>query len=239
MDQTTTPAIDGNGLTRASLQQRIYEQLRTALIGGEYAPGQTLSLRRIASASGVSPMPVREAVKRLISEGAIELLPNRTIAVPKLRRRDFIELIGVRVMLEGYAAELAATRVDSKLILQLAKKNLDLIQAVFDGKMRLAMQMNQEFHFDIYRASESEVLVPLVEALWTRMGPIIHITIGRPEVTWSASQHHAALQALEQGDAKGVRQAIENDINNTANELLNLDIFAADRPAQMPHGPLA
>lgn len=228
MDQATTSAIENNSLGHSSLQQRIYEELRVALIGGEYAPGQALSLRRIAAASGVSPMPVREAVKRLISEGAIDLLPNRTIAVPKLRRRDFIELIGVRVMLEGYAAELAATRVDSKLILQLAKKNLQLIQAVFDGQMQLAMQMNQEFHFDLYRASQSDVLVPLVEALWTRMGPIIHITIGRPEVTWSASEHHAALQALEEGDAKAVRRAIENDIQCTANELLNLDIFVAE-----------
>jgi DNA-binding GntR family transcriptional regulator len=228
MDEATTSAIENNSLARSSLQQRIYEELRAALIGGQYAPGQALSLRRIAAANGVSPMPVREAVKRLISEGAIDLLPNRTIAVPKLRRRDFIELIGVRVMLEGYAAELAATRVDSKLILQLAKKNLQLIEAVFDGQMQIAMQMNQEFHFDLYRASQSDVLVPLVEALWTRMGPIIHITIGRPEVTWSASEHHAALQALERGDAKAVQRAIENDIQSTADELLNLDIFAAE-----------
>jgi len=228
MDQATTTALGGNGFSRSSLQQRIYEQLRVALIGGQYAPGQALSLRRIASASGVSPMPVREAVKRLISEGAIELLPNRTIAVPKLRRRDFVELIGVRVMLEGYAAELAATRVDPKLILQLATKNLQLIQAVFDGDMQVAMRMNQEFHFDLYRASRSDVLVPLVEALWTRMGPIIHITIGRPEVTWSANEHHAALHALEQGDAAAVRRAIETDIRSTAEELLSLDIFAAD-----------
>lgn len=187
MDQATTTALGEDGLSRSSLQQRVYEQLRAALISGQVAPGQTLSLRRIASASGVSPMPVREAVKRLISEGAIELQRNRTIAVPKLRRRDFVELIEVRVMLEGYAAELAAARVDSRLILQLAQKNLQLIQAVFDGEMQLAMRMNQEFHFDLYRASRSDVVVPLVEALWTRMGPIIHITIGRPEVTWSAN----------------------------------------------------
>lgn len=227
MDQTTKPAGEG-ALSPLSLQQRVYENLRRELIEGRFAPGQSLSLRRIASASGVSPMPVREAVKRLISEGAIELLPNRTIAVPRLRRRDFIELTGVRVMLEGYAAELATARVDSKLILQLAKKNLDLIQAVYDGDKTRAMQMNQEFHFDIYRASGSLVLVPLIEALWMRMGPVIHLTVGRPEVTWSASQHHAALQAFEQANAADVRRAIESDIRNTADEMLSLEIFVAD-----------
>lgn len=75
MDQSTKPAGESI-LSPRSLQQRIYENLRRELIEGRFAPGQTLSLRRIASASGVSPMPVREAVKRLISEGAIELLPN-------------------------------------------------------------------------------------------------------------------------------------------------------------------
>ena len=224
MDRSAILTNDSS-LNPVSLQQRIYENLRSGLIGGLYAPGQTLSLRRIASASGVSPMPVREAVKRLISEGAVELLPNRTIAVPRLSRRDFIELTSVRTMLEGYAAELSTGRVDKKLILQLARKNLQLIQAVFDRNMPLAMQMNQEFHFDLYRASESSVLIPLIEALWMRMGPIIHITIGRPEVTWSASEHHAALQALEKGDAQAVRRAVENDIRGTSGELLNLDIF--------------
>ena len=61
------------------------------------------------------------------------------------------------------------------------------------------------------------------------MGPIIHIAIGRPEVTWNASQHHAALLALEQQhNADGVRRAIEADIHNSGYELLSLDIFAPD-----------
>jgi DNA-binding GntR family transcriptional regulator len=218
-----------NGLgAPASLQQRVYENLRNSLIGGRFAPGEVLSLRRIAAANGVSPMPVREAVKRLISEGAIALLPNRTIAVPKLRRRDFMELTRVREMLEGHAAELAAGLVSRSFVLALAKKNIELIQCVVDHDMAGAMRMNQEFHFNLYRASGSIVLVPLIEALWMRMGPIIHMSIGRPEVSWSASQHHAAVQALEQGDREGVRRAIELDIRSTAEELLNLNIFAGE-----------
>ncbi len=212
----------------ANLQQRVYESLRASLIGGLFAPGESLSLRRIAAANGVSPMPVREAVKRLISEGAIELLPNRTIAVSKLRRRDFIELTRVREMLEGHAAELASARLNPQFVLQLARKNTELIQCVVDHDLAGAMRMNQEFHFDLYRASQSLVLVPLIEALWMRMGPVIHVSIGRPEVTWSASHHHAALQALELRDPDGVRRAIEWDIRSTAEELLSIDIFALE-----------
>jgi len=219
---------DENGLAPASLHRRVYENLRSSLIAGRFAPGEVLSLRRIAAANGMSPMPVREAVKQLISEGAIELLPNRTIAVRKLRRRDFVELTRVREMLEGHAAELASARATPTIVLSLARKNTELIQCVVARDMTGAMRMNQEFHFDLYRASQSLVLIPLIEALWMRMGPVIHVSLGRPGVNWSASEHHAALHALEQRDHDGVRRAIERDIRSTADELLTLDIFAPD-----------
>jgi len=211
-----------------SLQQRVYDNLRNRLISGEFAPGDVLSLRRIAAANGVSPMPVREAVKRLISERAIELLPNRTIVIPKLRRRDFVELIRIREMIEGHAGELAVSAMSSKFVVKLAQINSRLLQAIVDGNMVEAMRLNEEFHFELYRVSKSLVILPLIESLWMRMGPIIHIAIGRPEVTWNASQHHAALLALEQHDAEGVRRAIEADIHNSGRELLSLDIFAPD-----------
>jgi DNA-binding GntR family transcriptional regulator len=211
-----------------SLQQRVYDNLRNRLIGGEFAPGDVLSLRRIAAANGVSPMPVREAVKRLISERAIELLPNRTIVVPKLRRRDFVELIRIREMIEGHAGELAVSAMSSKFVVKLAHINSRLLQAIDDSNMVEAMRLNEEFHFELYRVSKSLVILPLIESLWMRMGPIIHIAIDRPEVTWNASQHHAALLALEQHNADGVRRAIEEDIHNSGYELLSLNIFAPD-----------
>jgi DNA-binding GntR family transcriptional regulator len=225
--QQLIPTHDENKISPAiSLQQRVYEKLRSSLIGGTFAPGELLSLRRIAATHGVSPMPVREAVKRLISEGAIELLPNRTTIVPKLRRRDFIELIRVREMLEGEAAKLAVSAMSPKFVLKLAQTNFQLLQAVADGDMARAVRLNEEFHFELYRASNSPVIIPLIESLWVRMGPIIHVAQGRPEVTWNASQHHAALLALEQRDADGARRAIEADIRDVGRELLSLDIFA-------------
>src|ERR1700694_3590668 len=107
----------------ATLQQQVYASLRADLMGGRFLPGETLSLRKVAFANGVSPMPAREAFKRLLSEGALQLLPNRTIAVPKLFIEDFRHLMRVRAMIEGYAAELAAGAISSRGILSLARKN--------------------------------------------------------------------------------------------------------------------
>jgi DNA-binding GntR family transcriptional regulator len=119
--QQSVAAHDESEISSAiSFQQRVYENLCNSLISGVFAPGDMLSLRRIAAANCVSPMPVREAVKRLISEHAIELLPNRTIVVPKLRRGDFIELIRIREMIEGHAAELAVSVMSPKFVLKIA-----------------------------------------------------------------------------------------------------------------------
>ena len=229
MDQPAIGLHEGGFGAPASLQQRVYEDLRAKLIGGAFAPGESLSLRRIAVASGVSPMPVREAVKRLISEGAIELLPNRTIAVPKLRRRDFIELTSVRTMLEGYAAELAAARATAQLVLQLASKSsvdsiccrqenadcdADEPGVSFRPVPRIAVSRPAPFDRSAVDAHSAR------SSSWRSIGP--------KKISWSASQHHAALQALEQRDGLAVRRAVELDIRNAADELLNLDIFMPD-----------
>jgi DNA-binding GntR family transcriptional regulator len=65
-----------------TLGQRVYSGLRDFLMAGQLQPGQKLTLRELAAALNVSPMPVREAVRRLAAEGALEMLPNRRIRVP-------------------------------------------------------------------------------------------------------------------------------------------------------------
>src|SRR5581483_9112477 len=133
----------------ATLEQQVYESLRADLMGGRFFPGEKLSLRKVAFANGVSPMPAREAFKRLLSEGALQLLPNRTIAVPKLSIEDFRHLMQVRAMIEGYAATLAAGSISSRGITSLARKNALLLQAFAEDDPYRAMRLNMEFHLDL------------------------------------------------------------------------------------------
>jgi len=69
-------------LQRKTMSLEVHKQLRTLLIGGRMMPGEQISLRSTAEALGVSVMPVREAVQRLVAEQALELAPNRTLRVP-------------------------------------------------------------------------------------------------------------------------------------------------------------
>ena len=199
------------------------------LMGGRFLPGETLSLRKVAFANGVSPMPAREAFKRLLSEGALQLLPNRTIAVPRLFIKDFRHLMRVRVMIEGYAAELATGAISSRGILSLARKNSLLLQAFAEADPDRAMRLNMEFHLDLYGWSKSAVLIPMIEGLWMRMGPIIRAGLQRQAVEWSASEHKVALRALELRDSTGVRRAVERDIRATVSALEKTGVFTPQR----------
>ena len=95
-------------LERVTLGERVHAELRELLMSGELAPGQKMSLRSVAETLGVSIMPVREAVARLVSDRSLEVLPNRAVRVPLMSRVRFRELTAVRLAIEGFAAEEAA-----------------------------------------------------------------------------------------------------------------------------------
>jgi len=217
----------------ATLEQQVYESLRADLMAGRFLPGEKLSLRKVAFANGVSPMPAREAFKRLLSEGALQLLPNRTIAVPKLFIEDFRHLMDVRAMIEGYAAELAVDAISSRGIAGLARKNSLLLQAFAEADLDRAMRLNMEFHLDLYAFSNSVVLTPMIQGLWMRMGPIIRAGMDQKTVEWSASEHKVALSALELRDRKGVRRAIERDIRGTVAAFEKTGVFTSRRHDQL------
>jgi DNA-binding GntR family transcriptional regulator len=81
---------------RETVQDRVYGELRRALIGGLFAPGQVLTIRQLADALMTSTMPVREALGRLITEQALEALPNRQIRVPPITPDRLTDLLRAR-----------------------------------------------------------------------------------------------------------------------------------------------
>ena len=67
-------------LSRSTLNEEVYEQLKQALMSGKITPGSTMTIRSLASSFGISVMPVREALRRLVAEHVLILLP--TAALP-------------------------------------------------------------------------------------------------------------------------------------------------------------
>jgi len=217
------------------MQDRVLAQLQRALMIGAFVPGQTISLRKLAESFGTSAMPVREAINQLVAANVLEMLPNRTVCVPRMTATRFEELSRVRESLEGMAAEMAARNVTPQLLKRLERVDAELARAIRSRDVLTCLTKNQQFHFTLYEAARSEMLMPLIEPLWLQAGPIMYLSLISPDVPWDASAHSDVVQALRRNDAGAARRAVERDIRKTASYLLRSSFF---RGVSGPLAPL-
>jgi DNA-binding GntR family transcriptional regulator len=197
---------------RGAVRDHVLAELRRGLMVGAFVPGQVMSLRKLATRFQTSPMPVREALTELFAANALEELPNRSVRVPLMSPGRLKELFRVREHLEGLAAKDACRKCTPALIDALERINRKLRQAIAARTIEAALAANQEFHFTLYRAAESEVLMPLIESLWLQSGPTMYFSLLAPGAPWDASAHAEILRALRAGDAAAVHRALSQDI---------------------------
>lgn len=204
---------------RETVQDRVYSELRRALITGLFAPGQVLTIRQLADALVTSTMPVREALGRLITEQALEALPSRQIRVPEATPGRLDDILRARILIEGEAVALASARMTPDLLetLRTHLREWEALRLTSSPEtMDREATMNRIFHFSIYRACGSEVLLPMIESLWLQSGPCTRAAIfafSEAGEYDTASFHRALLTALEAGDAAVARQALVADIS--------------------------
>ena len=204
-----------------TVQERVYRELRSALQQGRLVSGQSMTVRGLASAVGTSEMPVREALRRLIAEGALVQAPNRSFQVIPMTRERLAELIRVRVTLEGMAARLAVDHADAALIGTLTKLNDEMRAAIELGDTDQVLRANQEFHFTIYRAANSPQLLELVDMLWLRSGPYLADLLRRHadarDIFRRGTQVHGRLiRGLGRRDSDSTVRALSLDLERAA-----------------------
>ena len=207
------------------MQDRVLAQLQRALMIGAFVPGQRISLRKLAESFGTSAMPVREAINQLIAANVLEMLPNRTVCVPRMTAARFEELSRIREALEGMAAEMAVRNASPHLLKRLERLDAELMRAIRARDILTCLTKNQQFHFTLYEAAKSELLMPLIEPLWLQAGPIMYLSLISPDMPWDASAHGDLVRALKKNDPTAARRAVERDIRNTASYLLRSSFF--------------
>ncbi len=159
-------------VNHGTLHERIYEELKQALVTGHLKPGEIVTIRPLAEELGTSVMPVRDALLRLAAERALELLPNRSIRVPRMTREGFDELYRIRTNLEGMATEMAAEKITDAEIEALETHRVSTAQAIDDKDPAAWQTARRDFYFTIYGAAQSLHLVPMIETMWLQSGPI-------------------------------------------------------------------
>jgi DNA-binding GntR family transcriptional regulator len=212
MDQPRLARID-----QSKLRETVYEALKGAFTRGEFAPGDVLSLRDLANQMGVSMTPVREAVRRLVAEGALVDTPSRTLMVPPFDARRMHDLKGARLALEVLVLDQAMSAA--------TEEQIDALAAILPSERNEGgpdLELNYAFHFALYRLSGSEVLLPLIDALWMQYGAYLNLIIREQQAVAldEHRHHHEIVAALRAGDRAAARAALVTDIERSFQVLM-------------------
>lgn len=229
--ETTVPGLGRVG--RSSLQQRVYEELATSLMHGAFMAGQVLRMQALADTLGVSVMPVREALARLVSERALEVMANRSTRVPLITEPRLEDLAKARCLIEGELVRLAAPNLNDDTF-ALLRQQTRACEAAFErlseSQPTETSVLNHEFHFTIYRAATSQVLLPIVRSLWMQSGPYVRssaIIYGKSPSLSALRHHWALIEALEARDADAAVAALQADITQSF-DLIRVEMNGAD-----------
>lgn len=204
---------------RQTIATAVYQQLRSALMEGIFEAGSSFAISDLAARFGTSNTPVREALRRLTDEGALVEGKWNSATLPPLSARSYGELCLARRVIEGGATELACDRLDADGLEELHAISESHQQALVEGRVEDMVAGNKAFHFRIYRATGSGILMEQIENLWLRSGPYTRFLgekmreMLKADMTLSyARTHDRILEALTAKDALAAREAMMDDI---------------------------
>jgi len=202
-----------------TVKSTLVEELRDAIILGEYVPGQHLRLEDIATRFDISTTPVREALRDLEVEGLVSIFPHRGAVVTQLSADDLLDIYEVRATLEEMATRLAVPNMGEDTFAQ-----LELYIEQMDnhlGELATLVKLNHNFHFTLYCASGRRHLCELTSLLRHRTQHYLHAYIshlgGMPN---AQEEHRAVIKACRNGDADRAATIIYDHVTHVGNSII-------------------
>ena len=195
-----------------------YSELRQMILSGALAPGSRISQYELAENMQMSITPLREAIRRLSSEGLITMDTHRDSKVADMSAAEARELLEVRLSLEPSATELAAYRrtdTDIAIIRAAAEKLLPVTRVWGED----AITAHRDFHRAVYTASHNATLIKLLDDLWDKSDRYRRIGLELPSAdeprTIDLNQHHQILELVTAGDGPGAAELARTHIANS------------------------
>ncbi|MWB76672.1 FCD domain-containing protein [Pseudooceanicola sp. 216_PA32_1] len=195
-----------------SAHDRVYRGLRTRIMHGDIDPGQALTLRGIGKEYGVSMTPAREAVRRLVAEGALSLSSSGRVATPDLSNERIEELAALRSLIEVELASRALPRAHMALIDRLQVINGAIGEMVERQDAVGYIRTNLEFHRTLYLRAQAPAMLAMAETVWLQLGPTMRKLYARMRRREAPHFHRHIIAALKAGDEPGLRLAVRSDV---------------------------
>ena len=201
--------------------EAVYRALRVSIMHGELEPGQSVTIRGLASNFGVSMTPAREAVRRLSAEGALSISSTGRVATPELSNERIEELASIRALLEPELASRALPRAHLNLLERLSNINSLIDQAIVKDDAVDYIRRNLEFHRTLYLRAQAPAMLALVETVWLQLGPTMRSLYSQLQRREASHNHRLAIAALKVGDEPSLKLAIRADVTQGLRMLTN------------------
>lgn len=195
-----------------------YQALREKILSGELEPGQVLNQATLAPSLGVSTTPLREAMRRLSTEGLVELGTHRDSRVAPLTAEEARDLLEMRRSLDPLAVALAAERR--------TKEDIKAIRAAAEGLEPLPsdatvvdLVAHRHFHAAVYRASHNDLLINTLDGLWDkadryrRLG--LEVVRSQAERDQKSHEHQALVDCVVAGDTEGAAEIMRRHVDTS------------------------
>ena len=211
-------ADEGSNRGHRTLAEKAFETLHWAIITGRLRPGARLPIEELADVLDMSPMPIREAVRRLDAAGLVENIPHRGARVTELSVIDLSEVYEARLALEVLAIRRAAERfVDADE--EAARQRLHNLEAMTDDRTAEASAAHAAFHFALYGAADSAWLVRLIRPVWeTSERYCLEVPECR-QLKKRRWEHRVILESCVAHDSDTAAIALHDHLATTANNI--------------------
>jgi DNA-binding GntR family transcriptional regulator len=200
-----------------------YESIKEAILSGQLAPNQQISLTALAKNLGVSIIPVNHAIRRLITEGLVRQDPHHSPYVEEFSAEALKNILDIRYHLEELAMRDAITHIGPAELKVLRQMKADMDLIVQEKDMHKFGIANRDFHMMIYSYSENKLLYDLIDDLWNkaelnRSRSVFSLVQNMAE---QSQQHHGRLlDLIEQGKIEDTIQMLHEHRSFSRNKLL-------------------
>lgn len=214
MQLLRNPAADGVQRTvKRPAHQHVYELLRGRILFGGLAPGQAVTIQGLVDDLEAGMTPVREAIRRLISDGALSMMGNRRVIVPELTSACIEQLDFMRQSLEPKLAKLAVDHIDPAGLDTLKAQDDALNGAIAQGDIPGYLTNNYRFHATLYTIARAPIISATVDRLWLRFAPSLRVVCGRHGTLNLPDKHADLLMALAARDKDAAERAMAEDVH--------------------------
>jgi DNA-binding GntR family transcriptional regulator len=214
-----------------SLADAVVDRLREAIWDGVYAPGDHLVERRLAREFGVSHIPLREALARLVEEGLVVHLPRRGARVASLSPRMLEEVSSLRVVLEQFVVRRLKGRFTPQAHADLQAIVDQMLAAAERHDLVRVHELDQQFHQHLWELADHTLLVEVAAQMRRRTNHFFRAaaaSLESDEVRRHAETHQDLLDVIASGDIRAAERAMQRHIDAAARRIAEARLTRAE-----------